>query len=57
MSEREKILDSIVSHLDAVKDLAKRARADYSFVSEVDHMLKVAQYNLEEERRLCGKGN
>ncbi len=44
-----KILRALVSHLSEAKDLAKRAASDYSFVSEIDHLLKVALFNLDEE--------
>lgn len=57
MGEKEDKLGEIVSLLERVRALAKDVRADYSFVSEVDHMRNVALYNLDEERRNCAKGN
>ncbi len=57
MGEKEDKLGEIVSLLDRVRALAKDVRADYSFVSEVDHLRNVALYNLDEERRNCAKGN
>lgn len=48
-TNRREILASLAAHLSEARELAKRAAVDYSLVSEVDHALKVALFNLEEE--------
>lgn len=47
---RREVLASLAAHLTEARGLAKRAAMDVSFVSEIDHALKVALFNLEEER-------
>lgn len=49
-AERREVLASLAAHLTEARGLAKRAAVDFSLVSEIDHVLKVALFNLAEER-------
>lgn len=46
---RGSVLSALAEHLAEAKELAKRAAVDYSLVSEIDHLLKAALFNLAEE--------
>lgn len=48
-SGKVELLEDIVSRLSSVRDAAITAGLGYAFFSEIDHLVKTAEYNLREQ--------